>query len=343
MKNDFIKNLEEKSNIKIFSFSDCKEENNFYKCGRDGRITGLYLYEVNLQNLDVLLPIANDLKDLYLEDCQIKNLKSIKHFPNLEKLNLGGNPLLPEEFRELVHLQELIDLDLSRTKIKDTTPIGELLKLKSLTIRGTDELFSVRNLDSLKNLEELDLNFSEIDCLRKISVNENIRSINLYGSEISKIEGVDRYPNLIDLNLGSTAIDKIQELESLKNLKRLHLSSTNIIKIEGLDELKSLEILDLSYQDLDKIQGLDNLNNLRKLNLSENQIQKVENLEGVSNLELLLLDLNEISELNIDVLKGIKTKCHISLIENPIEGLDVKLPDNISIQFESSNWVPRSL
>ena len=116
--------------------------------------------------------------------------------------------------------------------------------------------------------------------------------------------------------------------------------------MEGLESLINLETLDLSnnyYGELNKINGLDNLINIKRLNLSENKIQKVENLDKLVNLEYLLLECNDIRELDKNFLYALKNKCHISLVGNPIKELGIDIPQNLTIQFEEKNWIPKKL
>lgn len=341
--NDFIDKIELGFNIKIVPITDLAEEKNCYAKGASGNIEKLSLNGINLLDLESLIPLADNLTELSIEDCQIKNLRAIERFQHLTKLNLSGNPISPLEFENLHTLQNLTDLNLSRTPIKDTRPIGSLKRLESLKIRGANELVEIEGLIELTNLTTLDLHYSEINTLLKVSVNENIKSINLYGSEIKSIEGLDRFQNLMDLNIGSNLITKIQGLDNLKNLKRLNLSSNRIKKIEGLENLENLEILDLSDLEIFKIEGLSNLKNLKKINLSENQIEKIDFPESLSNLELILLDYNNVFALDTSIFSQIKGNCTLSLIENPIKQFPTNIPDHIIIKYEDEDWLPRLL
>ena len=126
----------------------------------------------------------------------------------------------------------------------------------------------------------------------------NLQELNLSQNQIPKIEGLDLLVNLQELNLSINQITKIEGLEQLVNLWRLDLSDNQINKIEGMNHLLNLNSLYLSSNKITKIEGLDNLVNLHDLVLMSNQITKIEGLNNLINLSDLTLIQNKIIELN---------------------------------------------
>ncbi len=340
---DFIDKLKKEFFIQIVCSQEHVRGQNTFELDEDGNVKSLFLYEIELKNLEVLLPIVDHLNELSIEYCQIESLSSIQRFSNLKKLSLNGNPLAESAIENLKSLRNLQYLDLSGTDIKDTAPIGDIISLESLVIRGTDELYEVRGLERLTSLKHLDLTFNVINSIEDISVNEHIQSLNLKAGKIDKISGLDKFSDLVELKLASNSIVKIQGLDNLKQLRRLNISSAWIEQIEGLEHLTNLEILDLSNQYLKEIKGLGSLAKLRQLNLSENEIRKVENLENLINLEYLLLDCNKIEKFDTSFLHNLLSPCFISVCGNPIEEMKETLPDNIKVQFADPDWMPKSL
>ncbi|HLP55498.1 MAG TPA: leucine-rich repeat domain-containing protein [Fluviicola sp.] len=339
--NSFISKLSKEYDIQI-PFSEIPDKGqNSYSLDKEGNVKALYLNDVNMQNLDILLPIADKLETLSVRNCSIGYIHSPNAFFNLKKLVLVGDSFEQTALNNLIRLQNLIELDLNLTEITDSSPLGELINLRRLDLGFNSELTEIKGLENLNFLEDLQLQFSEIDTLEKIAVHENIQTMNLNSGSISGISSLERYPNLTDLTLSGNKLSKIEALDHLKKLHRLSLCYNYIDKIEGLNSLVNLEILDLSGQEIKKIEGLDSLINLKKLNLLGNELTKVENLEKLKNLEYLLLDDNRINEFDPTFLNNLHSPCYISLIANPITHLDLDLPDHITVQFETEHWVPR--
>ncbi|ASS48522.1 MAG: hypothetical protein A3D31_07810 [Candidatus Fluviicola riflensis] len=341
--NEIIQNLEREFNVQILkSILPLKGENT-YNTDESGRITSLYLRKIELSNIDRFLDTSSSLTELSLEFCEIRNIKSIKSFNQVKKLILSYNPLLSSEIEQIKYLKELNHLELNSVELKNTKFLQDLVNLELLSLCGSDHLYEIKELENLDKLRNLNLSFNRIDSFSKLSLNKNIESINLRSGKLTSLVGVEKYPNLIELNLSGNSISKIENLENLKNLKYLNLSSMRLSKIEGLDKLYELEVLDISDQLIKLIEGLGNLKKLKQLNLSENNISRVENLDNLQNFEYVLLEHNDIVEFDSKFLNYLNSSCFISLVGNPIKEIKGYVPDNVKIQFEEPNWVPKSL
>ena len=311
---------------------------------KDGNIKTLYLNEVDLKDIDVLLPIADSLVKLAIPYCNVEMLRPLNAFSRLETLDLTGNELPEKSFRYLRDLKSLKNLDLAATELKDTSLLGDLMNLEILYIGGGNRYLEVNGLEHLKFLQRLDVSLTRIDHIKKINVNENIRSLNIGETKIEKITDLERFPYLEELRVNGTLVEKIEGLDTLHNLKQLFISATHVEEIEGLDSLTNLEVLDLSYNEISKIKGLDNLKNLRELNLNENKITKVENLDHLINLEYLIFEANEIKEFDTSFLSNLVSECFISLCFTGDYIKEIKdVPKNVTIKFEDDHFVPRTL
>lgn len=343
---DFISKLEKDFSVEIIQSSNHIPFTNTFGLDENNNIKSLYLYGVELISIDILLPVASHLKDLWIQDCKVRELLSLSKFENLSKLCLDSNPLKASAYDSICNLEQLQELRLEETTLEDTSQFKSLKNLQKLFIGYCNNLRFVNGLEELENLIHLDLEFSQISRIEDVNINESIESINLRNSQIQRISSLERYPNLSTLELPGNPISKIEGLNHLNRLKRLIISSANINYIEGLDNLVNLEVLDLSnnlYGNLDEITGLDSLINLKRLNLNENKIRKVENLTNLMNLEFLLLECNRISEFDTTFLHTLRNECYISLVGNPIKTISELIPENVIIQFEDSNWTPKGL
>ena len=138
-------------------------------------------------------------------------------------------------------------------------------------------------------------------------------------------------------------MSSITGLDKLTQLKKLRLDSSKISNINGLDSLTNLESLDLSGNGLTEIHTLNNLIKIKELNVSENNITQIKGLDKLINLELLMLDYNKIKDFNTDWLFNLNQKCTISLSGNPLDKITGKIPDYVTIEIDSSDYVPRVL
>lgn len=341
---DFIKKLEKEFNTQIIRSNKHIRGENHYDLDEDGNVKTLDLDEIDLKNLEVLLPIANSLVNLTVTRCNIRTLELLKSFPQLEALDLCLNSLNGSTLRHLSHLKNLKKLDLSATNLKDTSPLGSLTNLEMLFIGSNDHLNEVKGLESLTSLHHLDLAYNQIDSIEKINVNANLCSLNISGSEINKITHLERFPNLEKLNIEGSLVEKIEGLGALKNLKELFISG-RIKRIEGLENLTKLEVLDLHDNQISKIEGLDHLTGLKWLNLNENGIIKVENLDHLINLELLLLEANrDVIYFDTSFFNNLVSECQIYIhCIDDLDRIEAMAPKNVKINFDKNFPYPISL
>jgi Leucine-rich repeat (LRR) protein len=340
---EFIKSLNRKYDVKIPLCAEPQKGQNSYSLDKFGNIDALFLNNLDMQNLDFLLPIAEKLEVLSLNNCSIKQISSANSFFSLKKLSLVDNPLEQSELDQLIQLKNLIELNLNITKITDSSPLCELTKLRQLDLGFNSYMYEVKGLKKLNSLNHLDLQFSRIDSLSKVEVNENIQSMNFNGSQLTKISNLENYSNLRNLELSGSRISKIEGLTHSKNLRRLSLAANSINKIDGLGDLVNLETLDLSMNEIPKMEGMEYLINLKGLNLRDNKISVIENLNNLHNLETLILDDNKIRDFDSTFLNNLNSPCIISLAGNPLKQFEGSIPNNVIIEFETEHRAPRFL
>lgn len=125
------------------------------------------------------------------------------------------------------------------------------------------DLSEINGLDSLTELEELNLNSN---------------------FEISEIKGIENLTNLKLLSLRNNRVKEINGLGNLINLRMLDLAKNNISEIKGLETLKNLEYLDLTGNKISEIKNLDKLEKLKILFIGRNLISNsfINNLGGIT-------------------------------------------------------------
>ncbi|WP_281321937.1 leucine-rich repeat domain-containing protein [Flavobacterium aestivum] len=335
MKN-FIKRIENQFDIEMIKSEEPIDFKNTYTTDEDGNITTLRLQGIPMNTLDFLLPISDNLEDLFLQDCEINTIKSISVFKQLKKLDLSINPLSNlEGIENLVNLQEL---DLSATDVDSDSKFANIQYLQNLCSLSLDytEIKSIQGLEHLKKLKKLNLRKTKIISFEDIEELDNINHIDLtscFDLDFNRL-GLERMKNLEKLNLSCCIVESFEGLKKMTNLKQLLLNSASEIKkIEYLDDLKKLEVLDLSETEISKIEGLEGLSNLTMLNLATNNISKIEGIKNLKNLEYIDLRNNKFSVIEEDSFIGIEKECIVDIGFNDVIDYNIKNPKNIKIVY----------
>lgn len=197
-------------------------------------------------------------------------------------LDLSHNKLetLPPQTRRLANLQTL-NLNDNPLELFQLRQLPSLQNLEVLNMRNTQRTLQnfPMSLDSLSNLVELDLSQNSLskvpDCLYNIS---NMKRLNLSDNEISELTtGVENWQKLETLNLARNNLKALPPaICKLVKLRRLYLND-NKLDFEGIPsgvgKLCSLEIFSASNNLLEMIpESLCRCGALKKLNLSSNRL-----------------------------------------------------------------------
>ncbi len=236
-----------------------------------------------------LAPIAlmHDLRSLYVEGNTLDyyDLEVIGTLTNLEHLSI------PDYYGET-----------------DITPLGQLLKLKTLNLSGA-KVTSIEPLSNLTQLKELDLSYTTVTDFFAISGLSNLETLNLATTEIVDLSSLTNLVQLRFLDLNCNSIRDLTPLESLNNIEVLDLSGCTFLNdIQALSGITSLRKLNLDSVSITDIKPLSALDNLEQLDLSNTIVNNLTPLKDKTSLETLLLlynfDLRDLSPLkNVTSLK----------------------------------------
>ena len=103
---------------------------------------------------------------------------------------------------------------------------------------GKNQITRIRGLDSLKNLEMLDLHTNKISKIENISHLSGLRVLNLSNNNISAVENLSGLSSLNELNLRKNIITVVDGIQNCPQLKKLFLTQN---KIESFDKIKCLK------------------------------------------------------------------------------------------------------
>jgi len=145
-------------------------------------ISGLYVRNYNLNNLELLKGISN-LSTLLLPENNIQRMKGLENLKNLKFLQLDHN------------------------KIRTIEGLDNAETLKTIRLNYND-IDKIVGLERLKNLEELDLSHNRIGNIEGLDNLENLQKLILTGNPIKKIEGLDNLKNLTNFQMYSAEVPR---------------------------------------------------------------------------------------------------------------------------------------
>ncbi|KAK9218565.1 hypothetical protein WN943_007202 [Citrus x changshan-huyou] len=267
--------------------------------------------------------IALDLSDTYGGEYNwYLNASLFTPFQQLESLDLTDNKIAGcvenEGIERLSRLNNLKMLNLSGNSFNNTilSSLTHLSSLRSLNLNGNslEGSIDVKEFDSLRDLEELDIGDNKID---KFVVSKGLSK-------------------LMSLGLSGIKLNR-SILSSLSSLIELHISDTGFkgtFDARELDSFNNLEVLDMSYNEIDNLvvpQGYKGLRKLKSLYLSGVEItdgskllQSMGSFPSLNTLYLLFNNFTDIattaqelhSFTNLEYLSLDFSSLHISLLQS---------------------------
>ncbi|KAL7019876.1 hypothetical protein ACKWTF_011282 [Chironomus riparius] len=229
------------------------------------------LRSLNIRNNNIKTSgVPNELFNLFELTTLDLSHNKLKEIPEgLDKakgllvLNLSHNLLCVIPNGLFVNLTDLLFLDLSNNFLETLPPqTRRLTNLQTLILNNNPlELFQLRQLPSLQNLEVLQMRNTQRNLLNFPTSLDNLN-------------------NLVELDISENNLPKIPEVVfNLINLKRLNVSENEIKEISPkIEALQKLETLNLSRNELTTLPNtLCKLSKLRKLYINENSL----NFDGI--------------------------------------------------------------
>ena len=216
--------------------------------------------------------ILRMIKKINLSSNDLKNLKGIEHFKNLEELNCGFSRISNLNISQNKKLRKLD----CRANLLSTLDVSNNPKLTSLIC--LDNKLTNLNLENNTELLELDVSLNLLSNLN-IENNDKLRDLKIFGNkDISDIKLSDK-ANLAVFHCGNNNIEKLN-LESNINLGELDImySDHEGKYIKNLNTSKNINLYSLSYRgdkNLDNIDVSKNVN-LTNLYLENNNIKDID-------------------------------------------------------------------
>lgn len=189
----------------------------------------LKLVPSNLKNrLDPSISIKNLKRLTVPKSINIRNLDWLRHFSNLEILNLTDLGKL-QCIKGLAYLKNLSKFTWAGpTNISCQESLRVFSHLHNLEVLALDGLHFVKKTDFLLG-------------------NSKLKSLKIYSLQLSQLTKLENLPNLKDLNLeGCEKIESINLIHHLQKLENINLSNcTGLENLNGINKLQHLKKLKL--------------------------------------------------------------------------------------------------
>mmetsp|Transcript_23411 Transcript_23411/g.57578 ORF Transcript_23411/g.57578 Transcript_23411/m.57578 type:complete len:424 (+) Transcript_23411:251-1522(+) len=194
-------------------------------------LSGLEVPGPNLRVLDMsynairdMSPVAIcvNLKELYLANNKLKEIKGLKNLKQLKKLDLGANRIRVMAEEELSGLENLEELWIGKNKIEKIEGLEKLTKLRRLDVQS-NRLTQVEGLTAQKDtLEELYLAHNGID-------DEGASLPTGLGLGFTQLNVVD---------VGRNRLTSTAPFAHLESIEEIWLSGNNISTWEAIEPFK---------------------------------------------------------------------------------------------------------
>jgi internalin A len=243
---------------------------------------------------------ALTLTSLYCDGSDITSLEGIEAFTNLQSIDFGYKGTAIDNLTPLTSLKKLTRINISKSNIKDISPLSEL------------------------PLVHLDLSDNHITELSPLSGITTLSTLILYHQApdyITDISSLDNLTGLTLLDLESNKIADISPLKNMKQLKYIHLKDNRLTTIEPLGELSNLELVNLSINALTDISPLGSSSGITTLYADANRITSIDFLAWLPNITHLSLNRNRISSLT--PLDNLREPTYLSFDMNNITEIEV--------------------
>jgi Leucine-rich repeat (LRR) protein len=202
-----------------------------------------------------------------------------------------------EQLRSVTQIEALDLSNAARSgMITSFDPLSELAGLRSLKLAqtGISDLWPLRNLSRLENL---DISGTPVTSLEPLKYLSALQQLNMSGVAVSDLSPISNLLQLQQLNISNTQVSSWEALAELSRLQTLQATNLPAPNLNGIEKLKGLQFLDISDLKINTITPLAALPMLERLYLDNTLIHSVSTLRGHNHLQLLSINNTRVSSL----------------------------------------------
>ncbi|WP_394916241.1 leucine-rich repeat domain-containing protein [uncultured Robinsoniella sp.] len=151
----------------------------------------------------------------------------------------------------------------------------KIKRIKSNNYNDKKKIKTLKGIEKLKNLKQLDVAVNEITSLSGIE-NLKLTSLDISHNKLKSLKWIEKLTNLKSLNINDNHLTSIKELKSLVNLEALNIDSNRIRNVEEIGRLTQLQFFYASNNRIKKIPDLNMFPNLLEVELKYNRLSERE-------------------------------------------------------------------
>ncbi len=151
----------------------------------------------------------------------------------------------------------------------------------NLSSNSLDTLYSLRDLQSIRDLNLSNNNITSLSNLSKL--NTVTGTLTLTNNNLSNLSGLDNLKSANYINLSGLILSDLTGLGGLTSVNNLNLSNTNLSTLSGLNSLLSAGTVTLNGSNVANLNGLNKVNSISSLSLMG--MQNFENFVGATSLD----------------------------------------------------------
>ncbi len=199
------------------------------------------------------LPALPKLEEFYCIKNQVVDITPVQSITTLLKLDLSENEI--ESLQAIRSLPQLKELHLSlNIKIKDLSPISELLLLEKLSLRKID--------------------LSDMSILRKLN---SLVYLDLYSAGITNLQPLAAMKKLYYLDVSGNKFTSLEPLRGLQFVSHLFLNNSSMVSLEPVSNFAYLQVIDVSNcPQIKTLGGIEKIASIKSLKAISTGIPKDE-------------------------------------------------------------------
>ena len=232
--------------------------------------------------------------------------------PNEEFINMT---CLDGSFSLLTNLESV---RINNTELKDVSPIGQLVNLKSLDLDKNQIEFLPENIGNLHGLEYLTFSYNKVQNIEAIKSLTNLERLGFTNNQVEDILPVKDMLKLIIINFSNNNILDITVVENFTKLESLVANNNKIKMLPDFQRLGKLQRIHLSYNNISNLPNLKGLDSLTELWIAYNNLNDEEfaKLDGLENINFLDVSFNKLTK--VPIYKNLKSLQKLYLVGNNI-------------------------
>ncbi|MBN2803369.1 MAG: DUF1566 domain-containing protein [Deltaproteobacteria bacterium] len=178
---------------------------------------------------------------------------------------------------------------------------------------------SIRGIECIVNLKQLDLSFNNVKDINLISHLSKLETLILENNDISNISAVKDLKQIKLLNLSDNHINDFLPLKDLVSLTSLNLNGTELNSLSIISNLVNLTFLSIENNNVNDLNPINKMHNLVRLEASSNQIKNLDAIASLPSISYLYVSDNNISDMT--PLKNLKTLHELEIANNSVVDL----------------------